>query len=185
MVVVSFFVCVEMEGKEMYCENTDFKLSDLTDDQLLDLMDSVDTDEECSSDDEYSDLDFVPDEITVEKKEDDMTTINRALDESEIGAGPSTSLMVIATTITGSPAEDTEVVESSFSATETVALAAASLKPPKRARSPLPSIESTGPSITPSARGFTCSGTYYSRLISSVKNTSYIFYSHSEYSQGF
>lgn len=145
-----------MEGKEEYRNSKDLKLCDLTDDQLFEMMNCVQTDEECSSsDDEDTGFNFVRDEITVEGNEEEIC----APQVSDIAPGPSTSLTLIATTIASSSSQDREAVESSLSATETMAIA--SVKPPKRARSPLPSIESSGPSITPSIGGFTASGTFH------------------------
>lgn len=156
------------------------KVSELSDEQLLEFMESVQTDEEddSSSDDGIKDPDFEPDEISAEDEhyisqvvhqinEHESTFINEAADFllniSEItGAFPSASSTlhpelnvsneeVVVTTEEVEKALGKVVLHDEVLHEEEPSTSTSRFKPPKRARSPLPEIECTGPSIVPSA----------------------------------
>ena len=128
-----------------------FKLSEVSDEQLLDLMNSVNSDvSDFSSDDEYDNLDFIRHEILPEPENVDeiINLCCQSLNTHE--DGPS---------ISNSPPTENISVDNPSSGPEQLPSTIV-FKPSKRARSPLPSAEDQGPSIVLSNSSFTCSGIY-------------------------
>lgn len=163
-----------MENKERDLKKK-FNLSKLSDEQLKELMDSVETDEEYeddfNSDNDYNEPDYYPNEISAEDDHSISQCIREMQDEqcnfsmqdvsisfniSSIDDEPSASNSITITTAT-EIAVNTEAETST--STNSEALTVSGSKPQKRARSPLPLVENTGPSIVPSAGGFTGSST--------------------------
>lgn len=146
-----------------------FNISAMTDEQLMEFMDSVETDEEndFSRDDEDKDPNYMPDEISPEEEHcisqciRDMDNsdmfIARAIDMSlNISAldAPSGSSTLVGITETEN-VENIQVEETvTTSAPEEPVASTSAKKPAKRARSPLPMVESSGPTNVPSAGGF-------------------------------
>lgn len=116
------------------------KLEDLNDDELEEFLAAAtsgsDDDGDFSSGDEFNDPDYFPDEITDENNEQPEDLNPDAAEASGIIDAVNLSLNI------------------SPPATEPVA-STSSFKAPKRPRSPLPSVEASGPKIVPSAGGFT------------------------------
>lgn len=182
--------------------NKTFKLSELSDEQIQELIDSVESnfenDDETSdspdySDDSIADPNYNPDPIELEVDE----LIDNAIQDMNLGEsshafiGNQSNLSFDITSAASStlhPAAVYEIVDDvnwvspDETATENVIFipldadtaiefaaansaedeevaaatssAVRSFKPAKRARSPLPAIEASGPSITPNAGGF-------------------------------
>lgn len=185
-----------MEGKERN-KSKKFNLSNMNDDELQEFMDSVETDESDSGDfssgDEFNDPDYIPDEISAEEEQ----CISQAIREMNAGETsdffiqavnmslnvydlPPASSTIIETVAATETVETTEAIASTSQAmetleiaeeTETVESTTSHFKPQKRPRSPLPSIEITGPDIVPSAGGFIGAGILLIIRINEFKNT--------------
>lgn len=145
------------------------KLSALTEEQVVELMESIDTDDEevFSDDDELVDPDYNPAEISPEHETTDAfiaKAVNMSLNltkEMPCASSTLTAANIEPYIIDETVATLPEVVAETV-ATTTQAVASSSHQTQKRARSPLPSMETTGPTSTPSAGGFTgASNGYY------------------------
>lgn len=133
----------------------------MSDEQLKELMESVETDKEVhfSSDDDLDDPDYIVDDkddqcisrcvremIDAESSDIFLEGINTSLNISSIDNRPSTSALALVVMGTSTSTPVVSTVRTSI------------VKPQKRARSPLPSVEDSGPSVVPSAGGFTGTG---------------------------
>lgn len=180
------------------------KVSELNDEQLLEFMESVESDEgdDLSSDDDIDDPDFVLDEISAEDEryisqvchqinEDESGFVNQAADYSLNMSTIAQALPSASSTLQPElTVSNEEVVVSTEQHDESIgeivvhevvheegpSTSTPRFKPPKRARSPLPEIESTGPSIVPSAGGFTGTGNMFTCLICLVSESKIIFF---------
>ncbi|XP_050503221.1 uncharacterized protein LOC126882370 [Diabrotica virgifera virgifera] len=143
-----------------------FRLGDLTDEQIEQLMNSVETDEETDydSDDSVKDPDFVVDDIEKDviaeclNEMENADTTDQFLDGLHISAFDVPSASSI---FTGNNENYDEVGvdvehQTKIRAENKAELQAStsSSRPAKRMRSPLPIHEEDGPSIEPSAGGF-------------------------------
>lgn len=154
--------------------NKKFNLEKLSDDQLIEFINSVESEDEIySSDDSVFDPDYVvdniePDSLDELPKNDEQATeeciqemneaettdaflqaVNLSINISEIENPAASSTFVL-----GIAADETEQEPS----TSTAIITNSRLKSPKRARSPLPTFEATGPSVQPTAGGYTGGG---------------------------
>lgn len=137
-------------------------LEELSEEQLMEFIDSVESDvDSVGSDDSVADPDFVFDSILSESDEqaieactDEMNeaentdafvqAINLSLNLNELEAPAASSTFVHDV----AALETVETVETQEPSTSTATRAT------KRGRSPLPTVEATGPSIQPSVGGF-------------------------------
>lgn len=149
-------------------------LEELSDEQLLEFIDSVDSDDDIySSDDSVNDPDYIVDNIepdtTAELSKSDENAIDNCIDvmnEAEttdafveaINFSMNISEIPSSTLVMDVAAVETVDTEGPSSSTPTTTNAR--FKPAKRARSPLPTVETTGPLVQPSAGGFTGEGIY-------------------------
>lgn len=143
-------------------------LEELSEEQLLQLIDSVDDGDDCDSDDNVVDPDYVNDSIEPDTLEEgDEQVIAECIDE--MNAAETTDAFIQAINLSLNLSAMEQPVASStfvqnFSAVETVVTQepftsnATMIKAPKRARSPLPIIETNGPSVQPTTGGFTEGG---------------------------
>lgn len=146
-------------------------MSKLSDDELLDFMDSVESDEDFSSDDSLLDPDFNPDAITTLQQnaiDEYVEQLENRGEEYYISHAVNVSLNISSDDIpsassTMNPIE--EIAAEEIVETQAVASTSAATQPsksffktPKRPRSPLPAAESSGPTVVPSACGFTGAG---------------------------
>lgn len=153
-----------------------YKLSELTEDQVLDFLDSVQTDEEVesSSDEDFSDSELVLDEITPEDEARQYTEPCQAKEitqHNEIYAEEECISEILKNDVffnnelsvnlsglecpSASTSISSEVPIVSMPIAEVSASTpSSSTRKSKRPRSPLPLIESSGPSNHPSAGGF-------------------------------
>lgn len=152
-------------------ERKQVKLSDLTEDELIEFMDSVESGEDYSTDDEYDDPTFAPNEISAhEISPEEEECIQECIQNMEnsdafIAEAANFSLNISAieppsASSTLNPAEaarieyvDVPVFEEQAADVPTTSTAVQ--KPGKRPRSPLPFLETTGPIYVPSTGGFT------------------------------
>lgn len=165
-------------------ERKQVKLSDLTDDQLLEFMDSVETDEEAdfSSDDELDDPTFNVQDHEISPEDEQCISqsletmqesdafiaeaVNYSLNISKIDTPSASSTLNQAQAV---EIVELDVVEETASLLEEACVVAAVpststavqpgtstpvFKASKRPRSPLPTMEVTGPMNVPSAGGF-------------------------------
>lgn len=157
-----------------------FRLSDITEEQVLQLMESIDTDEDdgdFSSDDEFNDPDFILDEISPEDEQCISICVREMhANGSKNIADQTFDMSLISTSSATDAVPSTSAIEDfpSTSATEDVpSTSAASLKLQKRARSPLPLVENFGPSNKPSDGGFNGAGICYVHLVSNSQTYSF------------
>lgn len=120
-------------------KNKKYNLSLMTDEQIEELMNSVETDDEFDFDD---DLEYQPDELQPETN------------TGQIDAVGELDVSLLSTEDQEHQELPTETTMSTSRDGVTVPEGKKSFKPKKRARSPLPSIEDSGPHIIPSAGGF-------------------------------
>ncbi|XP_049305004.1 piggyBac transposable element-derived protein 4-like isoform X2 [Bactrocera dorsalis] len=133
------------------------KLSEMTDEQTCEFMESVETGEEAdfSSDDDMNDPDFEPNEISPED-ERYISEVVHQIDEDEsafLNKADNFSLNLSAIKEDLPSTSPNEEVEEA-SGEEEPSTSTPRLKPPKRARSPLPEFDCSGPFIVPSSGGF-------------------------------
>lgn len=124
-----------MEGKSIFNRNKRLNLAILTDAEMQEFMDSVESDEEVpdsSSEDEYEGPDFADDHIFENMDPIDIDPLSFDIPDA---AATSNSIPIV------------EISDPCTSSCR------------KRMRSPLPTLEETGPSILPSSGGFIGSGT--------------------------
>lgn len=160
-----FVLCKEMEGRARRPSER-IKLSELTKEQVLELMDSIETDEEedLSDDDNANDPNYDPAEIPPEDAKcislclKEMETadafiaeaVTMSLNLTEIENMPSTSSTLTVANIAPYVTEETVATTHEIVAEETVGsttqtVPSSSHQTQKRACSPLPSMEKIGP----------------------------------------
>ena len=137
-------------------------------------MDSVETDEEedFSDDDDFNDPDYNPEEISPDDekcipqclKEMETTdafiaqAVNMSLNDTLSALSTLTAANIAPYVMEETVATTHEVVAENTVAARTQTVASSSHQTQTRARSPLPSMETTGTTTTPSAGGFTGAG---------------------------
>lgn len=158
-----------------------FNLCSLTDEEIADLMNSIETDDEFEEDSDNSieDPDYRCDDNLKPEENAMIDDCLQLIDSSSLVNAIDLSMNVgdfssnitdvsqqVSVTVTNEkenavPQDNiiTELPES-ISAKPQIE-ATTSLKPKKRARSPLPSVEASGPQIIPTAGGFTGGGQYF------------------------
>lgn len=127
----------------------------LSEKEVEELMNSVDSasDLDYDSDDSVADRDYIPDDIIETNRYiDDAIQAMALADESYAFIDPFASL-----TLNESQLAPIEVVadEVAGPSTRNPGTSTNAFKPLKRPRSPLPTVEETGPSFVPNSGGFT------------------------------
>lgn len=149
------------------------KLSLLNDDEIEKFLNSIedDDDDEIDLDNSIEDPDYRCDELEPEDNEmisdclqvmdssTFMNAINLSINVSTFSLNPTDVQHHIPSIDDNASSDNTPRAESSIDLSERQKIeATTSMKSKKRARSPLPIIESSGPQVTPSSGGFTGSG---------------------------
>lgn len=171
---------------EMSNRTKELITADMSDEQVAEFMDSVESENDSAddSDDSVRDPDYEPDEIQLQVRHgmnnameniqqsgaiDDSETFLQGLNisplENEPGPAASSTYIVLDNVVLLSSPEDIEALPIVFEQPKPSTSAARTRPNQKRARSPLPTIDANGPSFTPNDGG----------LIGSGKNSSLYF----------
>lgn len=151
---------------EMERRARSYKLRELTEEEILEIMDSVETDvegdeDDYNSDDSIKDPDFGPRIHQISSEDEKAIDQNIAILNNDTDFFLSSDLFLPSASTTlhnislfNELTEETEPQPSTSTTVQPQPANSKLFRPPKRARSPLPSMENSGPEVIPGAGGF-------------------------------